>query len=516
MHKPNGADCQEPPVGADHAPESDGVFSGISERLIRYLEEVRKLPVELAVEMGVSEYQGRVVFEYRRAGKLIWVQHRIEEICDGEQTKSFRCYAPDHKTTLKAAGISLSFWNEDELCAMDQADTLRVITEGQFDAVAVKAAGLACFVGSVPNGTTNKRGEGDIDVAQDGQFAYLWEGPDARGRYKARGGLSTAKKIVLCTDGDPAGLVLRDELADRLDRDRCWYVTYPEGCKDANEVLIKHGVEGVRKLIEEAQPLGRPLVAVSLDEFLARSLPERKWVVAGLLQERSVAMIHGWRGRGKSWFSMSLGLSIAGGAEFLKWKAAAPCGVLYVDGEMPAVAIQERFAKLTAATPRPKGFKLLSSDMHECGLPDLATVAGQDAIEHVLGDLDVLILDNVSTLFRTGVENEAESWLPVQQWLLQLRRRGKTVIIIHHSNKAKGQRGTSRREDILDLVLNLAEPKDYDPDEGARFDVRFEKARGLTGRPPARLRPSWAQARTASWRGRGRSWKTPSWPKSLS
>ena len=34
---------------------------------------------------------------------------------------------------------------------------------------------------------------------------------------------------------------------------------------------------------------------------------------------------------------------------------------------------------------------------------------------------------------------------------------------------------------MLDLVLNLRAPEDYDPDEGARFEVRFEKARGLTG-----------------------------------
>ena len=192
-------------------------------------------------------------------------------------------------------------------------------------------------------------------------------------------------------------------------------------------------------------------------------------------------MIYGWRGGGKTWFAQSLAYAIATGGKFLKWDTRRARGVLYVDGEMPAVAMQDRLLKLAAGRPHVETFRLLSADLYEHRLPDLATSAGQAAIERVLADLDVLILDNVSTLFRTGVENEAESWLPVQQWLLRLRRRGKTAILIHHAGKGKEQRGTSRREDVLDLVLNLRAPEDYDPDEGARFEVRFEKARGLTG-----------------------------------
>ena len=102
-------------------------------------------------------------------------------------------------------------------------------------------------------------------------------------------------------------------------------------------------------------------------------------------------------------------------------------------------------------------------------------------MDAVLGDAEVVIFDNVSTLFRTGHENESESWVPVQNWLLQLRREGRSVVIIHHSNKAKAQRGTSKREDVLDVVLNLREPSDYEPSEGARFEIHFEKSRGLSG-----------------------------------
>ena len=92
-----------------------------------------------------------------------------------------------------------------------------------------------------------------------------------------------------------------------------------------------------------------------------------------------------------------------------------------------------------------------------------------------------MVLDNLSTLCRSGVENEAESWLPVQGWLLGLRQRGISALLVHHAGKSGLQRGTSRREDVLDTVIKLKRPVDYEPADGARFEVHFEKARGLFG-----------------------------------
>jgi len=53
--------------------------------------------------------------------------------------------------------------------------------------------------------------------------------------------------------------------------------------------------------------------------------------------------------------------------------------------------------------------------------------------------------------------------------------------VIHHAGKGGQQRGTSRREDVLDTVIKLSRPEHYGADEGARFEVQFEKARGLFG-----------------------------------
>ncbi len=93
----------------------------------------------------------------------------------------------------------------------------------------------------------------------------------------------------------------------------------------------------------------------------------------------------------------------------------------------------------------------------------------------------MIILDNLSTLCRSGRENEAESWGHVQAFALELRRANKSVLFIHHTGKGGAQRGTSKREDVLDSVLLLKRPEDYEASQGARFIVQFDKARGFTG-----------------------------------
>ena len=61
-----------------------------------------------------------------------------------------------------------------------------------------------------------------------------------------------AKKIILFTDNDGAGRSLHSELLHRFGKDQCWYVDYPNDCKDANEILLKHGAERVRECVEGA------------------------------------------------------------------------------------------------------------------------------------------------------------------------------------------------------------------------------------------------------------------------
>src|SRR6478672_1561999 len=89
--------------------------------------------------------------------------------------------------------------------------------------------------------------------------------------------------------------------------------------------------------------------------------------------------------------------------------------------------------------------------------------------------------DNLSTLCTNGSESASDAWVPMQNWLLKLRRRGVAVLLIHHAGLNGRQRGTSRREDALDTVIALRRPPDYSPEEGARFEIHLEKTRSMVG-----------------------------------
>jgi len=146
--------------------------------------------------------------------------------------------------------------------------------------------------------------------------------------------------------------------------------------------------------------------------------------------------------------------------------------------------MQERLAMhLGDVEPDPGYFRIFNPDLLPRGvpLPDLSTLEGQTAADEAIGDAEVVVLDNLSCWCRTGRENEAESWIPTADWLLALRRRGISVLLAHHGGKSGAQRGTSKREDMLDTVLELKRPTDFDPRQGCRFEVHFSKARHLSG-----------------------------------
>ena len=223
--------------------------------------------------------------------------------------------------------------------------------------------------------------------------------------------------------------------------------------------------------------------ALSAAELLAMDIPPRENLLAPWLPAQGLAMIYAPRGVGKTHLSINIAVAVAAGKTFLNWNAPKSKGVLFLDGEMPLAALQERLAHAVSAIGEPVApLRFITPDNQEFGMPDLSTEDGQAAIsEHITEDIGLVITDNLSTLVRTGKENEGESWQPVQTWALNLRAQGKSVLFIHHAGKGGNQRGTSRREDVLDTVISLKRPNNYTTDKGAVFEIHFEKARGIYG-----------------------------------
>jgi len=121
----------------------------------------------------------------------------------------------------------------------DLIEDWAVIVEGECDRLALDVAGIK-NAASVPDGAPPAGSK-----PSDQKFEYLVNCAEQ---------LNPLKKIVLAVDNDPPGKTLEEELARRLGPERCWRVTWPESCKDANDVLMQRSAATLRECIEAAKP----------------------------------------------------------------------------------------------------------------------------------------------------------------------------------------------------------------------------------------------------------------------
>jgi putative DNA primase/helicase len=179
----------------------------------------------------------------------------------------------------------------------------------------------------------------------------------------------------------------------------------------------------------------------------------------------------------------TLAIVAATGTEALGFSAPEPCRVLVIDGEMESNETQQRYLSIAQSlnVQPTDNLVLVGADWQERGLSRLDTPEGQAAVEPFVADADLVVIDNRSTLFDPESEKDATAWQPAQDWLLGLRRRGKAVQLVHHSNRQGGARGHSKPEDVMNLLVKLTRPDDYRAEQGARFTVTFEKIRGAHG-----------------------------------
>lgn len=227
------------------------------------------------------------------------------------------------------------------------------------------------------------------------------------------------------------------------------------------------------------------LHVMELGAFLSTPIPVREYLLKPILSAQGLGILHAVRGLGKTYTALSIALAVASGGTVFEWRAPQSKRVLYIDGEMPAITMQERLNALVSGMAVPpqalQNLQIVTPDLQPRPMPDLSAIEGQLILEPHLTGIDLVILDNIATLCRSGKENEAQSWQAMQVWLLDLRRRGMSVLLIHHAGKSGDQRGTSAREDIMDTIISLRRPRQYRMAEGARFEVHLTKARNLAG-----------------------------------
>jgi putative DNA primase/helicase len=213
-------------------------------------------------------------------------------------------------------------------------------------------------------------------------------------------------------------------------------------------------------------------------DFMDAPLPPRPDVLSPLLAANTGALVYGPGGVGKSFFALGIAWAAATGGSFLGWQAPRPHRVLYVDGEMGAADLRERLALFGRP---PATLKIFTPDLGgHALLLDLARLESQVRMMQGWNDPELVVLDSLSSLagVRTG---DTEGWGRLHAFLLRQKRFGRAMLVVHHANKRGAQRGSTHREDALDLVIALRRPRDWRPADGARFEIHFEKTRRLRG-----------------------------------
>lgn len=227
------------------------------------------------------------------------------------------------------------------------------------------------------------------------------------------------------------------------------------------------------------------LKCISLSDLLSLDIPKAKDLLSPWLTEQSLTMIYANRGVGKTYFALNCAYALASSGKFLKYSSSSKVPVCYIDGEMQAPLMIERLNQISGSKTDNIPINIITPDLQDGrGMPDLSTEEGQKELDEMIERIDakVIFVDNLSTLCRSGQENDSESWIPVQTWAIRHRSQGRSIVFIHHANKSGGQRGTSKKEDVLDNVIFLQRPEDYDEStDGAKFEVLFEKSRSLHG-----------------------------------
>lgn len=118
----------------------------------------------------------------------------------------------------------------------DLAETT-IIVEGEIDKLSCEMAGFRNTV-SVPDGAPAANAK-----SYASKFDFL-DTPE----------LEIVKRWIVAVDNDTPGKRLEEELVRRFGPERCSRVAWPEGCKDANDVLVKRGYVGLKACIDEAKP----------------------------------------------------------------------------------------------------------------------------------------------------------------------------------------------------------------------------------------------------------------------
>ncbi len=202
-------------------------------------------------------------------------------------------------------------------------------------------------------------------------------------------------------------------------------------------------------------------------DLMANPPPPRQHILFPIVPEKSITLISGETGAGKTMFCMGLADALGKGEGFGPWENEDEYKVCLIDGEMPIEELHERAVQMELNT---NVVYYSKSELWEKDRMSDGNMIDPEWQVRMLFSLmeqevKVVIIDNVSSLAPGIDESSKKDWDDINQWLLSLRHAGITVILVHHMGKSgEGQRGTSGRVDNVDTVLEINFPSAYNPE----------------------------------------------------
>ena len=112
-----------------------------------------------------------------------------------------------------------------------------VIVEGEMDVLAAYESGVRNVI-SPPDGAGKSGNAKRIEALNK---LHLLDG---------------RRRVILAGDMDEPGRALRSAIAEAAGLENCWSVEWPEGAKDCNDTLMRHGPEKVRECLQSPVYMG--------------------------------------------------------------------------------------------------------------------------------------------------------------------------------------------------------------------------------------------------------------------
>jgi hypothetical protein len=197
---------------------------------------------------------------------------------------------------------------------------------------------------------------------------------------------------------------------------------------------------------------------ISGNEFLTQPNPI-KWLIKGVLQENSIAMIHGQSGSGKSLLALDWMLHLATGKNDWFGHEVYPCDVVYLNGEG-----HHGMYSRVAAWAADNGVSNIDRFCISHGSEDLDNpLQLRKVIDEIHGtglNPGVIVIDTLNRFFSKDENYPQDIRIFLNACQNLHREFGSSIIIVHHTGiKAKSQgraRGSSMWRSSMDQEFSIA------------------------------------------------------------